>query len=108
VIALKHLPVLPKGKGNKIIQIPRKKLAEREEVLKHLVVFDPQDCLVVTSGKRTFKLTPEILKDYTAERGRRGKKLPRGFRSVDGVEREPAQGEGIPSKPPEQATFENF
>jgi topoisomerase-4 subunit A len=105
VTALKELPVLPKGKGNKIIQIPRKKLLEREEVLKHLVVFDPRDSLVITSGRRTFKLTPEVLRDYLAERGRRGKKLPRGFRSVDRVERDAAEsGE----KSPEQATFENF
>jgi topoisomerase-4 subunit A len=108
VIALRELPVLPKGKGNKIIQIPKKKLADREEILKHLVVFDPQDCLVVTSGKRTFKLTPETLSDYTAERGRRGKKLPRGFRSVDRVEREAADTGEKPPKPPEQAMFDNF
>jgi topoisomerase-4 subunit A len=108
VIALKDLPVLPKGKGNKIIQIPRKKLAEREEILKHLVVFDPRDCLVIQSGKRTFKLTPETLKDYTAERGRRGRKLPRGFRSVERVEREAADSGEKPPKPPEQARFENF
>jgi topoisomerase-4 subunit A len=108
VIALRELPVLPKGKGNKIIQIPRKKLSEREELLKHLVVFDPQDSLVITSGKRTFKLTPETLKDYLAERGRRGRKLPRGFRSVDRVEREAVPSEEKPPKPPEQTTFENF
>jgi topoisomerase-4 subunit A len=108
VIALRDLPVLPKGKGNKIIQIPRKKLVEREEVLKHLIVFDPQDCLVVKSGKRSFKLTPESIKDYLAERGRRGKKLPRGFRSVDRVEREAASSENPPPKPPGQATFDNF
>jgi len=108
VIALKDLPFLPKGKGNKIIQIPRKKLAEREEILKHLIVFDPQDCLVVKSGKRSFKLTPENIKDYLTERGRRGKKLPRGFRSVDRVERETASSEDKPPKPSGQATFDNF
>jgi topoisomerase-4 subunit A len=108
VIALIDLPVLPRGKGNKIIQIPKKKLVEREEVLKHLVVFDPRDSLVVTSGRRTFRLTPETLKDYLAERGRRGKKLPRGFRSVDRLEREAAQREEKPSRPPEQTSFDNF
>jgi topoisomerase-4 subunit A len=108
VIALKDLPVLPKGKGNKIIQIPRKKLLGREELLKHLVVFDPQDALVIQSGKRSYKLTPDILQTYLGERGRRGKKLPRGFRSVDRVALEfPAAGEE-PAKPPAQATFENF
>jgi topoisomerase-4 subunit A len=108
VIALRDLPVLPKGKGNKIIQIPRKKLVEREEILKHLVVFDPQDCLVVKSGKRSFRLTPETIQDYLAERGRRGKKLPRGFRSIDRVEREAASSGNPTPKPPGQATFDNF
>jgi topoisomerase-4 subunit A len=108
VIALKDLPVLPKGKGNKILQIPRKKLIGREELLKHLVVFDPRDALVVQSGKRSFKLTPDIVQTYLAERGRRGKKLPRGFRSVDRVAREAPIPEEGPAKTPGQATFENF
>ena len=108
VIALRELPVLPKGKGNKIIQIPKKKLAEREEALKHLVVFDPQESLVIRSGKRSFKLTPETVRDYMAERGRRGKKLPRGFRTVDRMEREAPASADKPPKPPGQATFDNF
>jgi topoisomerase-4 subunit A len=108
VIALKDLPLLPKGKGNKIIQIPRKKLIGREELLKHLIVFDPQDALVVQSGKRSFKLTPEIVQTYLAERGRRGQKLPRGFRSVDRVLIEASGLEGGSVKTPGQAMFENF
>jgi topoisomerase-4 subunit A len=108
VIELGGLPILPKGKGNKIIQIPKKKLVSREEFLKYLVVFDPQDSLVLKSGKRSFKLTPETLKSYMGERGRRGRKLPRGFRSVDRVEREAAASGEKPPKPPEQAMFDNF
>jgi len=108
VIELGGLPILPKGKGNKIIQIPKKKLVTREEFLKYLVVFDPQDSLVLKSGKRSFKLTPETLKSYMGERGRRGRKLPRGFRSVDRVEREAAASGEKPPKPPEQAMFDNF
>ena len=73
MIELKELPVLPKGKGNKIIQIPRKKLVSREELVKHLLVFDPRGCLVIHSGKRSFKLTPAIVKSYMGERGRRGR-----------------------------------
>jgi len=108
VIELEGLPILPKGKGNKIIQIPKKKLVSREEFLKYLVVFDPQDSLVIQSGKRSFKLTPDTLKSYMGERGRRGRKLPRGFRSVDHVEREAADLGEKPPKPPEQARFDNF
>ena len=105
VIALKDLPVLPKGKGNKIIQVPKKKLVGREEVLKHLVVFDPSESLVIKSGKRNFKLTPEVMKDYCGERGKRGKKLPRGFRTVDQITVETAAG-AAPAQPPGQATFD--
>ncbi len=72
------------------------------------MVFDPQGCLVIHSGKRSFKLTPEIVKSYMGERGRRGKKLPRGFRTVDRVEREAADDGGTPPKTPGQAMFENF
>jgi len=108
VIQLKDLPVLPKGKGNKIVQIPRQKLVSREEVVRHLVVFNPQDALLIKSGKRSFKLTVEAIQGYLGERGRRGKKLPRGFRSVDRIDREAAETGEVPSKPPGQATFDNF
>lgn len=110
VIALKDLPVLPKGKGNKIVQIPRKRLVAREELLKHLVVFTPGESLLIKAGRRNFKLTPEILKEYAGERGKRGRKLPRGFRTVEQITVEtPAEAaapEPPPEKPPEQATFE--
>lgn len=108
VIALKDLPVLPKGKGNKIIQIPKKKLVSRAEVVKHIVVFNAQDALVIKSGKRNFRLTPEAMDPYRGERGRRGKKLPRGFRTVDRIDREIVATGETPPKPPEQATLDNF
>ena len=63
---------------------------------------------MVKSGKRSFKLAPQTLEEYKGERGRRGKKLPRGFRTVDRIEREIAEGVAVSSKPPGQATFDNF
>ncbi len=39
IIAAKELPKLPRGKGNKIIQIPSKQLATREEYVVDLVIF---------------------------------------------------------------------
>jgi hypothetical protein len=53
-------------------------------------------------------MTPEAMEPYRGERGRRGKKLPRGFRTVDRVDREMAESGEVSSKPPEQATFDNF
>ena len=77
--------MLPKGKGNKIIHIPPRKVKDREEFLTHLALIPENSTLIVYAGKRHFKLTPGNLADFTGERGRRGRKLPRGLRSVDTV-----------------------
>jgi len=40
---------------------------------------------VIFSGKRTLTLKPADVERYTAERGRRGAPLPRGFQRVDAL-----------------------
>ena len=85
VFPLKALPELPKGKGNKIIHIPPLKAKEREEFVTTLALIPEEGTLIIQAGKRHFKLTPGNLSEFMGERGRRGKKLPRGFRNVDGV-----------------------
>lgn len=82
VIGAAELPQLAKGKGVKIINIPAAKAAAREETLVALAVLSPGASLVLHSGKRQLTLKPADLKEYRAERGKRGSKLPRGFRSV--------------------------
>ena len=86
VFPLADLPVLSKGKGNKIINIPSARAKDREELLVSLAVLNEADSLVVQSGKRTLTLKRGDLEHYRGERGRRGNKLPRGFQKVDGVE----------------------
>ncbi len=83
VFPLDKLPTLSKGKGNKIIHIPTKRAAARQELLSHLCIVTEADALTIFAGKRFFKLTAGNLAQYVAERGRRGKKLPRGFQNVD-------------------------
>jgi topoisomerase IV subunit A len=85
VFPLDALPELPKGKGNKIIQIPPKKAKEREEFVTTLALIPAGGTLIIQAGKRHFKLTPGNLAEFMGERGRRGKKLPRGLRNVDSV-----------------------
>ena len=85
VFSLNALPELPKGKGNKIIHIPPKKAKAREELLTMLALVPEDGTLIIYAGKRHFKLTPGNLADFMGERGRRGKKLPRGLRNVDAV-----------------------
>lgn len=76
---LKHLPLLPKGKGNKVIHISAKRAAEGIENLTHLSIL-PEGCsIILYSGNRKYELSWKNLQAYMGERGRRGKKLPRGF-----------------------------
>ncbi|MFO7713505.1 DNA topoisomerase IV subunit A [Desulfosarcina sp.] len=88
VFPLIKLPAIAKGKGNKIIQIPPKRASERKELLTHLILVPEAGTLVIFAGKRFFKLSGGNLAQYVGERGRRGKKLPRGFQNVDRLESE--------------------
>lgn len=80
------LPILGRGKGNKIISIPSARVATHEEYVVDLIVLSETDKLVLTSGKRSLKLSFVDLAAYQGERGRRGNKLPRGLQSVDSVQ----------------------
>jgi len=81
-----ELPRLAKGKGNKIISIPKARVAERIEFVVALTVLTADDTLTVHAGKRHHNLKPSDLQHYQGERGRRGNKLPRGFQNVDRIE----------------------
>ena len=80
------LPVLSKGKGNKIMGIPSARVQSREEFMLAAVPMAADDVLVVYAGKRHLSLKMADLEHYRGERGRRGNKLPRGFQKVDRVE----------------------
>jgi topoisomerase-4 subunit A len=86
IFPVKDLPVLARGKGNKIIDIPASRAKSRDELVALLARLSPQDKLVIYAGKRYMKLKPEDLSPYRGERGRRGKKLPRGFQKADRAE----------------------
>ena len=86
VIPVKALPELPKGKGNKVIQIPPARLKKREEYLKLLEVIPEGATMKIHAGKQSVRFTPGNISDFIGERGRRGKKLPRGYRKADRVE----------------------
>ncbi len=88
VFPLNKLPAIAKGKGNKIIQIPPNRASARKELLIHLTLVVEEGILTIFAGKRFFKLSYGNLTQYLGERGRRGKKLPRGFQNVDYLESE--------------------
>jgi len=80
---LASLPILSRGKGNKIINILASRIATHEEYVVDLAVLNENNSLILYSGKRQLTLKPSNLAYYQGERGRRGNKLPRGFRKVD-------------------------
>ncbi len=88
VIPANDLPELTRGKGNKIIGIPSKALAERSEYLVDVLAVPDGGRVRLNSGKRYLNLRAADLNAYEGERGRRGNKLPRGFQKVDDIERD--------------------
>jgi len=83
IFPLKDLPELARGKGNKIIQIPKERARSREEYLTKLFLLPVDQDLIVYAGKRHVTLKGATLEAFVGMRGRRGRKLPRGFRNVD-------------------------
>ncbi|MDC2826539.1 DNA topoisomerase IV subunit A [Rodentibacter pneumotropicus] len=91
IFPVQDLPVLSKGKGNKIVSISAANAKDRSELLVKLLLISDQASLEFHSGKRKVTLKPEDLQKFRAERGRKGSPLPRGLHSnVDIVVIEPA------------------
>jgi topoisomerase-4 subunit A len=82
---LTELPALSRGKGNKIIGIPGKRVESREEFVVAIAAVPENGKLTIYSGKRHMTLKPSDLEHFVGERGRRGSKLPRGFQRVEKV-----------------------
>jgi len=80
------VPEMPRGKGNKLYDIPAKKAAAREEMLTGLAVVPPQGELIIHSGEKRKALSWGELKDYRGARAQRGAVLTRGWRQVDRLE----------------------
>ncbi len=86
VFPVTELPVLAKGKGNKIIGIQSSRLQTREEFMIAVVPVTTEQTVKIWAGKRFLQLRLKDMEHYLGERGRRGHKLPRGFQKVDSVE----------------------
>jgi len=82
VFPVSELPELTRGKGNKLINIPALKTAQREEYVIDVQLLSSNDALTVHAGKRHFTLKGSDLLPYQGERGRRGSRLPRGLQNV--------------------------
>ncbi len=84
-----ELPLLKKGKGNKLIQIRTSDFSAGGDAIAAAVSVPPASALRIRSGKRLLTLKAADMDNYKGNRGRRGNPLPRGFRRVDSIEAVP-------------------
>jgi len=87
VFPVAELPALARGKGNKILSIPKVSVVSGEEVLRGVVALPADGVLRVHAGARYLNMKTSDLDAYRGERARRGQRLPRGFQRVDRIER---------------------
>jgi len=73
------VPEMPRGKGNKLYDIPGKKARERSELMVALAVVPPQASLVLHAGQTQKVLEWRELQEYRGERAQRGAVLKRGW-----------------------------
>jgi len=85
VIAATDLPLMSRGKGNKIINIPSARLKSREEFVAAIACVQDGEQLIIHAGKQHKTIKTEELKEFAGERGRRGRKLPRGYQKIVSV-----------------------
>ena len=81
-----EIPVLNKGKGNKLIQIAGEELAQGTDRLLLMIGLPPAAGLKLHCGKRSLTLNASDLEHYVGNRARRGNHLPRGLQRVDRLE----------------------
>ena len=86
VFPVTELPVLARGKGNKIIGIQSARLKLREEFMVAVSAITEKQTVKIWAGKRYLQMKLKDMEHYQGERGRRGHKLPRGFQKVDYIE----------------------
>ncbi len=89
IFAAGDLPLLARGKGNKMMDIRSGKKAAQAELVVAALSVPKGGGLVLRCGQRQFTLKASQLDEYQGERGRRGSKLPRGLQRVDAVELTP-------------------
>ncbi|MEJ1961871.1 MAG: DNA topoisomerase IV subunit A [Gammaproteobacteria bacterium] len=80
------LPEMPKGKGNKIFDIPSKKAEAREEMLTAIAVVPPNGKLLMWSGEKQKTLDWADIKEFKGQRAQRGSVMMRGWREIDRLE----------------------
>jgi len=82
-----EVPEMPRGKGNKLYDVPGKKARERSELMTAVAVVPPGASLVLWSGEVRKQLDWKELQEYRGQRAQRGAVLKRGWpRKVERME----------------------
>ncbi len=79
VMDVAELPEMPRGKGNKLMQL------RGEEKVAHWVLVPAAAVLRLEAGKRSYTLKGDDLEAFYGKRAGRGQKLPRGLQRVDAL-----------------------
>jgi len=87
IFPVAELPVLSKGKGVKLIQIPPVQISSGEDEVISVVVISEAGAVKVVSGKRHLTIKGRDIEAYSGNRAKRGTALPRGFQRVEGLEK---------------------
>jgi topoisomerase IV subunit A len=81
------VPEMPRGKGNKLYDIPGKKAASRAELMTAVAVVPPKASLLLWSGTQMKTIEWKDLQDYVGQRAQRGAVLKRGWpRKIERME----------------------
>jgi topoisomerase-4 subunit A len=87
MFSVAELPELDKGKGNKLIEIPKAKLGSGDErVAGVAVVTEGKGEVTLYAGQRKLTLRWSDLVEFGGNRATRGGVLPRGLRRVERIE----------------------
>jgi len=82
-----EVPEMPRGKGNKLYDIPGRKARTRAELMTAIAVVPPEASLVLWSGETHKVIEWRDLKDYLGQRAQRGAVLKRGWpRKIERME----------------------
>ena len=77
VIDLSELPILNKGKGNKLIQL------EPNEQISSMTLLGLNEIIQVVAGQQQLKLKGDDLQKYIGKRATKGQLLPRGYQKAN-------------------------